>query len=261
MNSTMTSAQYTFEPVTFAPIAYVQSPFKQRYGVPRQPGLVKNAVGIIQFKKDPDLKSALKTIDQFSHLWIVFIFHQHGGKKWKPSIRPPRLGGRTKVGVLASRSPHRPNPIGISVVKINKVNLDDPKGPSIEVQGLDVLDGTPVLDVKPYIPYADAVVDANAGWATPDIDRLSVTYSSEAQEFLQSNPNKFTHQLQNLITEILELDPRPAYLQREEPATSPQFWNKIYGIEISHNEVKYSFTEEGILVHSISENLFKEKKK
>lgn len=250
MNFSMTSAQYPFEPVTFIPIAHIQSPFKQRYGVPRQPGLARNAVGLIQFKKDPDLKSALKTIEQFSHLWIVFVFHQHGGKKWKPSIRPPRLGGRTKVGVLASRSPHRPNPIGISVVKINKVDLENPQGPSIEVQGLDLLDGTPVLDVKPYIPYADAVPEAIAGWATPPINRLAVTYSKEALLFLQTHSQP-TSPLQDLITEILELDPRPAYLQREEPATSPHFWNKTYGIEISGFEVKYTFNADGILVLSI----------
>ena len=202
MSFSMTSAQYSFEPVSFTPIAHVQSPFKQRYGVPRQPGLAKNAIGLIQFKKDPDLKSALKTIEQFSHLWLVFVFHQHGGKKWKPSIRPPRLGGRTKVGVLASRSPHRPNPIGISVVKINKVDLENPQGPSIEVQGLDLLDGTPVLDVKPYIPYADAVPEAIAGWATPPINRLAVTYSQEALLFLQTHLQPKSS-LQDLITENL----------------------------------------------------------
>lgn len=271
MNSSMTSAQYPFEPVSFTPIAYIQSPFKQRYGVPRQPGLAKNAVGLIQFKKDPDLISALKTIEQFSHLWIIFIFHQHGGKKWKPSIRPPRLGGRTKVGVLASRSPHRPNPIGISVVKINKVYLNNPQGPSMEVQGLDLLDGTPILDVKPYIPYADAIPEAVAGWATPPIERLAVTYSQKAQRFLQTHlqsnspsqekSSSFTQGLQahvfhaqglqDLITEVLELDPRPAYLQREEPASAPQFWGKIYGIEISGFEVKYTFNADGILVLSI----------
>lgn len=245
---------YETDSFTFTPIAYVQSPFKQRYGIPRQPGLVKNAIGHIQFNNDPDLISALKTMDQFSHLWIIFVFHQHGGKKWKPSIRPPRLGGRTKVGVLASRSPHRPNPIGISVVKIIKVCLDDKAGPTIEVEGLDLLDGTPVLDIKPYIPYADSISEAKAGWATSDLVRHPVHFSQDAVDYLKENFHSNPH-LQDLITEILELDPRPAYLQREEPATASQFWHKPYGIEISSCEVKYVFTAEGIVVTAISSSM------
>lgn len=241
-------------PYTFEPIAFVQSPFKERYGVPRQPGLVKNAIGRILFRKDPDLKTALKTLEQFSHLWVIFVFHNHGGNKWKPSIRPPRLGGRTKVGVLASRSPHRPNPIGISVVTIQKVILDNEEGPIIEIGGLDMIDGTPVLDVKPYIPYADAIADANPGWASVDIHRLAVSFSDKAHSFLSQRKKENVIEmdsLKELITEILELDPRPAYLKREEPASDARFWHKTYGIEISEHEVKYSFKEGGIFVHSI----------
>lgn len=240
---------------TFEPIAFMQSPFKDRYGVPRQPGLAQNAIGRIHFKKDPDLKTALKTIEQFSHLWVIFVFHNHGGKKWKPSIRPPRLGGRAKVGVLASRSPHRPNPIGISVVTIQKVLIDCEDGPVIEVKGVDLIDGTPILDIKPYIPYADSIPEANAGWAQDEIERHAVAFSEMTQSFLlsmeTSNARISDINLRSLIIEILEIDPRPAYLKRKEPAVDSRFWNKVYGIEISGHEVKYAFNESGIMVISI----------
>ena len=101
--------------------------------------------GVIQLKPDADFVTALKGLETFSHLWIVFVFHSHGGKKWKPSIRPPRLGGNKKIGLFASRSPHRPNPIGISAVKLEKIILDHPKGPQIHVSEVDLLDGTPIL--------------------------------------------------------------------------------------------------------------------
>lgn len=247
---------------TFEPIAFMQSPFKDRYGVPRQPGLAQNAMGRIHFKKNADLKTALKTIDQFSHLWVIFVFHNHGGQKWKPSIRPPRLDGRTKVGVLASRSPHRPNPIGISVVAIQKVILDHEEGPIIEVKGVDLLDGTPILDIKPYLSYADSIPQANAGWAQDEIQRLAIAFSESAQSFLlsieKSKSRASNINLRSLIIEILEIDPRPAYLKRKEPVADPTFWNKAYGIEISEHEVKYTFNKSGILVLSIDNRSFPE---
>lgn len=233
----------------FSPIGYVSSPFKDRFGVPRQPGLASEARGVIKLNDEADLKTALRSLEEFSHLWVIFVFHEHGGKKWKPSIRPPRLGGRTKVGVLASRSPHRPNPIGISAFKIEKIDLDSKGGPEITVMGLDLIDGTPVLDIKPYIPYADAISDANGGWASEDITRYPVSFSKEARGFLRVCDD--SEGFEKLIVQILELDPRPAFQKRQKPADDPKSWSSQYGIEIKNLDVKYQFTEQGIVVVKI----------
>src|SRR5262249_50831961 len=156
--------------------------------------------------KNPDLKTAIRALDQFSHLWIIFVFHEHGSKNWKPSIRPPRLGGAKKVGVLASRSPHRPNPIGLSVVEIASLDADAEGGPEIHVRGVDLLDGTPVLDIKPYVPYADSYPAASAGWAEEAIVRTPVEFSERAE--LRLKDLKHLPDLRSLIIEMLGLDPR-----------------------------------------------------
>lgn len=234
----------------FSPIGWVKSPFKERYGIPRQSGLAKHVEGQLCFVKHEDLKTALKGIELFSHIWVIFVFHQHGGKKWKPSIRPPRLGGRKKMGVLASRSPHRPNPIGISVLKLNSVDFESEKGPLIHVSGLDLLDGTPILDIKPYLPYADALQDSTSGWAHLEIQKISVEFSENARSFIIQQENSFY--LENVIRELLELDPRPAYLQRKEPFHRSEYWLRPLGIKILNHEIKYQFTKNGIEVISIS---------
>jgi tRNA-Thr(GGU) m(6)t(6)A37 methyltransferase TsaA len=234
----------------FDPIGFVESPFKDKYGVPRQPQLASSAKGKIKFRNDPDLVTALKTLEQFSHLWVIFVFHDHGGKNWKPSIRPPRLGGRTKVGVLSSRSPHRPNPIGISPVKIESLNIEADGGAEILISGLDLIDGTPVLDIKPYIPYADSIPSAHAGWAADDIKKYPVSFSDEAKSFLLSLNEQYDEFL-NLMIQVLEIDPRPAYQKRGAPIDQSGSEEQTYGIEISGFEVKYSIKEGGILVTKI----------
>lgn len=231
----------------FPPIGYIASPFKDKFGVPRQPSLVRAAKGMVVLNKNPDLVTAIKELETFSHLWIVFVFHEHGGKSWKPSIRPPRLGGREKVGVLASRSPHRPNPIGMSVAKIEKITTENNQA-IIEVSGLDLIDGTPVLDIKPYIPYADSIPQASSGWANAEIAKHDVQFSIEAKKFLAEQKDQ---DLLELIQQVLEIDPRPAYAQREKPVGSAQSLGLKYGIEISDNEVKYEITETGFLVSVI----------
>lgn len=236
---------------TFDPIGYVQSPFKDKFGVPRQPGLASEAKGILKFSSDPDIKTALKQISEFSHIWIVFVFHDRGGNKWKPSVRPPRLGGNVKVGVLSSRSPHRPNPIGISAVQLTKVDLDAKGGPELFVSGLDLIDGTPILDIKPYIPYADSIPEANAGWASEDIKRYPVTFSVEAEKDLVSIPSEIQQKLRDLTFQVLELDPRPAFKKRQFPADDPKTWGQNYGIAVLDYDVKYTITEAGFIVSKV----------
>lgn len=237
----------------FRAIATIQTPFKDKFGIPRQPGLVEQAQGVIKFYSDPDLKTALKTLEQFSHLWIVFVFHEHGGKSWKPSIRPPRLGGAQKVGVLASRSPHRPNPIGMSAVRIESIDLDSKGGAEIRVSGVDLLDGTPILDVKPYIPYADSIPSANAGWASGEIPRYPVTFSDAALIDLERMRETLgdVEDWRALIVQILELDPRPAFKKRQAPVEDSTVWGSRYGFEVKGWDVKYVIKEGGFCVQQI----------
>ena len=225
----------------FKPIAVVESPFEDKFGIPRQPALASSAKGIIRFNSDPDLKTALKSMEEFSHLWIIFVFHAHGGNKWKPSIRPPRLGGNVKVGVLASRSPHRPNPIGISAVKIDRIDLEATLGPEIHVSGLDLLNGTPVLDVKPYITYADSIPSAHSGWAETEIQKFTVIFSQQAESQIKLAPN--AEELKQLIQEVIEIDPRPAHQKRNLAPHDPQTWGKSFGINILNYDVKYQIQE------------------
>jgi len=154
-------------------------------------------------------------LHEFSHLWVVYLFHKNQNanhlEKWTNTIQPPRIDAPKKVGVFASRSPHRPNPIGLSVVKLEKINLDSKGGIEIEVSGVDILDGSPVLDIKPYVPYADIVSDATSGWIKNEIDRYPVTFSEQAEKVLEDS------RLKKLITEILEWDPRPRSQREQSP--------------------------------------------
>ena len=241
---------------SFKAIGVVRSPFQDKFGIPRQPGLVSAARGVVKLGGDPDLRTALRSLEEFSHIWIVFVFHEHGGRKWKPSVRPPRLGGAVKVGVLASRSPHRPNPVGMSVVALERVDFDAEGGPELFVSGLDLLDGTPVLDIKPYIPYADSVPSAKAGWASAPLERVAVTFASFRDASSLSDSGRsvamseaaIDESLRAMVTEVLEQDPRPAYQKRQIPLGES---GARFGIEIAGHEVKYEIADGGFLVTSV----------
>lgn len=237
----------------FGAIGHVKTMFKDKFGIPRQPGLVAQAKGVIKLNDDPNLRTALRTLEEFSHLWIVFVFHEHGGKSWKPSIRPPRLGGNVKVGVLASRSPHRPNPIGISAVSIEKIDLEASGGPEIWVGGVDLLDGTPVLDIKPYIPYADSIPEANPGWAAAPITKYPVHFSDEALVDLTLKDADGSQNLKEIIIQVLELDPRPAFQKRKNPPGNPDSWQSRYGFAVLDYDVKYEIREDGFWVLAIAD--------
>lgn len=273
----------------FRPIGFVRSPFRKKHGVPRQSVMASQVKGEIWLDPEfPDLGlNALRRIEGFSHLWIVFVFHEHGGKKWKPSIRPPRLGGREKVGVLASRSPHRPNPIGISAVEFHGVKEQDGKI-ILKVAGLDLLDGTPVLDIKPYLPYADSIPEASAGWASEEIPTFPVRwekealdqfaelakkmrqievseYESESESVRQSQPmqnQKLSRDsvsefwgdfetLKELVNEVLSQDPRPGFQKREHPVGALQSEGLSYGICIGPIEVKFQIQNGGWRILSV----------
>jgi tRNA-Thr(GGU) m(6)t(6)A37 methyltransferase TsaA len=232
----------------FEEIGILRTCFKEKFGIPRQSGLVKGAHGVIHLKNHPFFHQAVRELDTFSHLWVVFVFHQHDAKNWKPSIRPPRLGGAKKVGVLASRSPHRPNPIGLSVVKLEKVVQDAQGGVEIHVSGVDILDGTPVLDIKPYLPYADSIQDAHAGWAEETIKRTPVEFSDKAIQSITEKSMQGYPNLKELIIGMLELDPRPAFQKRNLPSESPEAEGTCYGFRLFDFDVKWQIKQQVFIV-------------
>jgi len=232
----------------FEEIGILKTCFKEKFGIPRQSGLVKVAYGVIQLKDHPFFYSAVKELDKFSHIWVVFVFHKHDAKNWKPSIRPPRLGGARKVGVLASRSPHRPNPIGMSVVKLEKIDLEVKGGVQIQVSGVDILDGTPILDIKPYLPYADSYPEAKAGWAEESIRRIPVKFSDKALDSILEKSSRDYPQMKDLIVGILELDPRPAFQKRNLAPDRPGSEGTCYGFRLLDFDVKWKIEKQRFVV-------------
>jgi len=215
----------------FAPIGYIRSPYKQKFAIPRQPGLIAEAVGEVELQPPFADDAMVRGIEDFSHLWIVFAFHETAGKGWSPLVRPPRLGGNTKKGVLATRATFRPNPIGLSVVKLLGVSRRGDKL-ILQIGGLDLLDGTPVLDVKPYLPYADAIPAAAGGFAdaAPQTD-MTVSFDDAALAFCQAQSQY--PQLAIFIEKVLKQDPRPPYKKQREGVQS-------YGMNLYHYNIKWT---------------------
>lgn len=209
--------------IKIRPIGLVRSCFSEKFGIPRQPGLVPAATGTITLY-DWVATESLEGLEQFSHLWVFFQFHKAVERGFKPRIRPPRLGGNKKVGVLASRSPQRPNFMGQSVVRLQ--SIDQSQG-IIHIAGLDLLDGTPVIDIKPYIPYTDCVPEASEGYAPKPVQNMQVVFSPECQRFCKEDNTRQGRHLQQLIEQILEQDPRPAYHQDDR-----QYGMRLWDLDI-----------------------------
>ncbi len=223
-------------------IALVKSPFKQKFAIPRQPCLAPAAIAIIELQPGYDHPDMVRDLEQFSHLWLIFQFHKNTAQGWSPLIRPPRLGGNKKTGVLATRSTFRPNSLGMSAVKLERVIVKNNRA-SIEVSGIDLLDGTPIFDIKPYIPYSD-VIDADGGFAQqPPATQMQVTFSASANDFLQRHPT--AQQLKPLIEQMLQQDPRPAYKRNTQD-------NKEYAVQLADFDVHWTVTDNVTLVTKIS---------
>lgn len=174
--------------------------------MPRQPGLCPSAWGTLVFHETYRSAEAIRGIEGFSHLWLIFGFHETAAQGWRPTVRPPRLGGERRVGVFASRSTYRPNALGLSLVRLEGIDSAAADGPHLLLGGLDLVDGTPIYDIKPYLPYAEALPQAVAGFAAEEIPRLEVIIASEVQAAFERLPARS----QSLIREALALDPRPA---------------------------------------------------
>ncbi|MGS2722164.1 tRNA (N6-threonylcarbamoyladenosine(37)-N6)-methyltransferase TrmO [Porticoccus sp. GXU_MW_L64] len=215
---------------SFDIIGTVHSPYKEKFAVPRQPGLVPAARGRIELLPPFNHPDSVRDLNQFSHLWVLFVFHGTQQQGWKPLVRPPRLGGNQKTGVFASRSTFRPNPIGMSVVTLDAVKEEG--GQSwLEISGFDLLDQTPVIDIKPYLPYCDSLGNASAGFAhhKPEA-KARVTFSRQAEQQIRFAIEKIPD-LKEFIGQVLSQDPRPAY-RRNDWSDSNQYGVKLYEFNI-----------------------------
>lgn len=206
-------------------IAKIKTDFPTKFGLPRQSGLAEEIKGKIVFEKEYRNPDALRGLQDFSHLWIIWEFSESKREVWSPTVRPPLLGGNERKGVFATRSPFRPNPIGLSSVKIEKIENTKNEGPVIFVSGVDMMDNTPIYDIKPYLPYTDCKTDATGGFTDALKQRkLEVVFPENLKE-------KFDKSKQKEIIEALSGDPRPSYIDDE---------NRVYGFLFYDSEIKFT---------------------
>ena len=218
-------------------IARIHTDFPEKFGIPRQSGLVDGLTGRIVFEEKYRNPDALRGIEGFSHLWLIWQFSRAIREEWSPTVKPPRLGGNQRMGVFATRSPFRPNPIGLSCVRLQRVELHTAEGPVLWVAGIDLLDGTPIYDIKPYLPYADCHPEATGGFAQEVMGhRLEVAFPEELLALVP--PEK-----REALREVLAQDPRPGY-QHNEP-------DRRYGVAFAGLDVRFTVEGDVLLVREV----------
>lgn len=223
-----------------SPIGVLHSPFKEKFGLPRQANLIKSCSASIKLYAPYNSVDAFKGLDSFTDIWLIFGFHQNNQENWKALVRPPRLGGNKKVGVFASRSPFRPNGLGISRVNLLEV-INDNNKINLRISCPDIVDGTPIYDIKPYIHYADSNPHAKCGFAVDEPRaKLSVVFSERAEEIIQSLTKKHYPNLKEILRETIELDPRPAYKKIDD--------KKVYGIRLYDLNITWNVNNDIALV-------------
>ncbi len=216
-------------------IARIETDFPEKFGIPRQAGIVEALEGRIVFEpayRNPD---ALRGIEGFSHLWLIWQFSEAVRADWSPTVRPPRLGGNERMGVFATRSPFRPNPLGLSCVRLLGVEADPSRGPVLLVAGADLMDGTPIYDIKPYLPYADCKPDACGGFAPDAGERLQINFAPGAEEAVPAEKRA-------ALRGVLENDPRPRY--QDDPA-------RVYGLSFAGLNVRFRVENGTLTVEQI----------
>ena len=222
------------EQLTMHIIANIHSDFPTKFGIPRQSGLVEELTAKIVFTPDYRVPEAVRGLEDFSHIWLIWQFSKAVRENWSPTVRPPRLGGNTRMGVFATRSPFRPNAIGLSCVRLLKVEPNTPEGPVLTVAGADLMDGTPILDIKPYIPYADCQMEATGGFTDTAGDfLLKVEFPPELLEMVPEDRR-------DALIGVLSHDPRPSYQRNAE---------RVYGMEFAGVNVR--FRVEGDILHVV----------
>ena len=218
-------------------IAVIKNGFTEKFGIPRQSGLAPSVVSRIVFEPEYRIKEAFRDLEGYSHLWLIWEFSKAVRDDWSPTVRPPRLGGNKRTGVFATRSPFRPNPIGLSCVKLEKIELDTVDGPVLCVSGADLLNGTPIYDIKPYLPYADSIPCATGGF-TDYTDKRQVLVKI-SQNIAESLPKATL----DAVTDILKEDPRPAY--QDDP-------NRIYKMIYDGFEFVFSVQDNILKVSEVT---------
>ncbi|WP_213134433.1 tRNA (N6-threonylcarbamoyladenosine(37)-N6)-methyltransferase TrmO [Citrobacter sp. FP75] len=227
----------------FEQIGVIRSPYKEKFAVPRQPGLVKNASGELHLLAPYNQADAVRGLEAFSHLWVIFVFHQTMEGGWRPTVRPPRLGGNARMGVFATRSTFRPNPVGMSLVELKGI-VCHKDNVILQLGSLDLVDGTPVVDIKPYLPFAEALPDATASYAQDaPIAEMTVRFTPEVEQQLLMQEKRYPL-LKTFIGEVLAQDPRPAYRKGEETG-------KTYAVWLHDFNVRWRVTEEGFEVFAL----------
>ena len=221
--------------LTLAPVAHIRSDFPTKFGIPRQSGLVESLRAAVVFTPEYRNPDALRGMEGFSHLWLLWVFSRSVGARWSPTVRPPRLGGNERMGVFATRSPFRPNPIGLSAVKLEEIRLHTPEGPQLIVSGADIMDGTPILDIKPYLPYADCRPEALGGFAPNGGTELEVDCPPALLEQLPADKAP-------ALLEVLSRDPRPSY--QHDP-------DRVYGMDFAGHNIRFSVSGDTLTVLSI----------
>lgn len=223
------------EPVTLQPIAVLESPYDEKFSVPRQPNLVAQGKGIVRLLPPYNSADAVRGLEQFSHLWLIFQFHQIPEREWHATVRPPRLGGNQRVGVFASRATHRPNPLGLSKVKLERVAIENGEV-LLYLGSVDLVNGTPIFDIKPYIAYADSEPEAQSGFAQEKpAAPLEVEFLPQAQQAVENAPQFAKFGIDDpvaFIREVIAQDPRPAY-QQGKPS------DRIYGMNLAGLNVRW----------------------
>lgn len=221
------------EQLTMHIIANIHSDFPTKFGIPRQSGLVEELTAKIVFTPDYRVPEAVRGLEDFSHIWLIWQFSKAVRENWSPTVRPPRLGGNTRMGVFATRSPFRPNAIGLSCVRLLKVEPNTPEGPVLTVAGADLMDGTPILDIKPYIPYADCQMEATGGFTDTAGDfLLKVEFPPELLSMVPEDRRE-------ALIGVLRHDPRPSYQRNAE---------RVYGMEFAGWNIRFRVAGEVLTV-------------
>ena len=210
------------------PIARVHTDFGSKFGVPRQSGLVPELTAVLEFEPEFRSPEAVRGLESYSHIWLIWQFSENAGRGWSPTVRPPRLGGNRRVGVFASRSPFRPNPLGLSCVRLLELRQDRARGPLLFLGGADLVDGTPVYDIKPYVPYADSHPEAAGGFTD------EVAWHPLEVEFPPELLERVPAEKRSALRGVLAMDPRPAY--QEDP-------ERTYGFSFAGLELRFSVAE------------------
>lgn len=220
------------------PIAYIQTDFSEKFGIPRQSGLADSLQARIVFEPQYRNRDALRGLEEFSHIWLLWEFSANRHQsRWQPTVRPPRLGGNRQMGVFATRSPYRPNPIGLSCVSLEFIDYECADGPVIYVKGADLMDGTPIYDIKPYIKYADSRPDAVCGYVDSLQERSLQVVLPEAVSQKMIDKSRLA-----ALIEVLSLDPRPSY--HDDP-------ERVYGLSFAGHNVKFSVCDDVLTVIDI----------